>query len=53
VLKPGGRIVLGELFLDPDYVSPGRMRELASRAGLAFRGRVGSRLSYFAHLEAA
>jgi SAM-dependent methyltransferase len=53
VLKPGGRIVLGELFLDPDYVSPGRMRELASQAGLALRRRVGSRLSYFARLEAA
>jgi SAM-dependent methyltransferase len=52
VVKPGGRIVLGELFLDPDYVSPSRLKELASAAGLAFSKQAGSRFSYFAHLEA-
>jgi SAM-dependent methyltransferase len=51
VVKPGGRIVLGELFLDPDYVSPGRLRELASTAGLTFSRQTGSRFSYFALLE--
>jgi ubiquinone/menaquinone biosynthesis C-methylase UbiE len=51
VVKPGGRIVLGELFLDPDYVSPARMKELAARAGLRFAGQAGSRFSYFARLE--
>lgn len=51
VLKPGGRIVLGELFLDPDYVSPSRLKKLASAAGLVFSRQSGSRLSYFAHLE--
>ncbi len=51
VVKPGGRIVLGELFLDPDYVSPSRMRTLASNAGLVFAAQSGTRLSYFARLE--
>src|SRR5262245_4106344 len=36
VVKRGGRIVVGELFLDPDYVSPSRLRTLAASAGLAF-----------------
>jgi SAM-dependent methyltransferase len=51
VVKKGGRIVTGELFLDPDYVSPGRIRELASAAGLTFARQAGSRFSYFARLE--
>jgi SAM-dependent methyltransferase len=51
VLKPGGRIVLGELFLDPDYVSPERLHGLASGAGLRVGRRAGSRFSYFARLE--
>jgi len=52
VVKPGGRIVVGELFLDPDYVAPARMRELAAAAGLRFT-QVGTRLSYFARLDRA
>jgi SAM-dependent methyltransferase len=51
VVKPGGRVVLGELFLDPDYVSPRRLRQLASGAGLAFGAQAGSRLSYLARLD--
>ena len=31
VLKPNGRLVLGELFLDPDYVSPAKLRARAGR----------------------
>lgn len=50
-VKRGGRVVVGELFLDPDYVSPSRMRELARGAGLGFHAQAGSRFSYFAHLE--
>ena len=49
VVKRGGRIVAGELFLDPDYVSPARMRSLAGGEGLAF-AQVGNRLAYFARL---
>ncbi|MGH7858941.1 MAG: class I SAM-dependent methyltransferase, partial [Candidatus Binatia bacterium] len=43
VVKPGGRIVVGELFLDPDYVSPSRMGALASSAGLVFGTQSGGR----------
>lgn len=51
VVRSGGRIVVGELFLDPDHVSPSRLRELAERAGLVFASQSGTRLSYFAHLD--
>jgi len=51
VVKHGGRIVVGELFLDPDYVSPSRMRALAASAGLAFGAQAGTRLAYFARFD--
>jgi ubiquinone/menaquinone biosynthesis C-methylase UbiE len=51
VVKPRGRIVVGELFLDPDYVSPARMRRFAASAGLVFGAQAGSALSYFARLD--
>jgi ubiquinone/menaquinone biosynthesis C-methylase UbiE len=51
VLKPGGRLVVGELFGDPHWVSPRRLRARAEAAGLAFIHRSGSRLGYFARFE--
>ena len=48
VLKPGGRLVVGELFGDPHWVSPGALRARAEAAGLTFERRVGSPLGYFA-----
>jgi SAM-dependent methyltransferase len=51
VVKRTGRIVVGEFFLDPDYVSPTKLGALATAAGLDFRHQQGSRLSYFARLE--
>jgi SAM-dependent methyltransferase len=48
VLKPGGRLVVGELFGDPHYVRLAPMRLRASGAGLAFERRLGSALGYFA-----
>jgi SAM-dependent methyltransferase len=48
VLKPGGRLVVGELVGDPHYVRLAPMRLSASGAGLAFERRVGSALGYFA-----
>lgn len=51
VLKPGGRLVVGELFGDPHWVSPGKLRERAERAGLALEHRSGSALGYFARLR--
>jgi ubiquinone/menaquinone biosynthesis C-methylase UbiE len=51
VLKPGGRLVVGELFGDPHMVTSGKLRERAERAGLTFARRVGSPLAFFARLE--
>ena len=50
VVRPGGRVVVGELFGDPHWVSPTRLRERAERAGLRFERRSGSPLGYFARL---
>ena len=47
-LKPGGRLVVGELFGDPHWVNPKRLRRRAEGAGLSFTRRVGSPLGYFA-----
>jgi ubiquinone/menaquinone biosynthesis C-methylase UbiE len=51
VLKPGGRLVVGELFGDPHWVSPKRLRERAEASGLRFAGRRGTPLGYFARFE--
>jgi SAM-dependent methyltransferase len=51
VLKPGGRLVVGELVGDPHWVSPGRLREHADSAGLRFVRRSGPPLGYFARFE--
>jgi ubiquinone/menaquinone biosynthesis C-methylase UbiE len=48
VLKPGGRLVIGELFGDPHWVSPKRLAKRASAAGLTFERRSGTPLGYFA-----
>lgn len=52
VVKPGGRVVVGELFGDPHWVSPGKLRQRAERAGLRFEHRLGTPLGYFARLAA-
>jgi ubiquinone/menaquinone biosynthesis C-methylase UbiE len=52
VLKPDGRLVVGELFGDPHMVRYTALRERAQRAGLRFERRVGPRLGYFGVLRA-
>jgi ubiquinone/menaquinone biosynthesis C-methylase UbiE len=52
VLRPGGRLIVGELFGDPHMVTLGALQERAEDAGLRFARRVGSALAYFARLEA-
>jgi ubiquinone/menaquinone biosynthesis C-methylase UbiE len=52
VLRPGGRLVVGELFGDPHMVTMGSLKARADAAGLRFAGRVGSSLAYFARFEA-
>ena len=53
VLKPGGRLVVGELLGDPHYVPFGALWERAEAAGLAFERRVGSTPGYFARFRAS
>jgi ubiquinone/menaquinone biosynthesis C-methylase UbiE len=48
VLKPGGRLVVGELFGDPHMVTFGKLRQRAEAAGLTFERRLGNPLAFFA-----
>lgn len=53
VLKGRGRLVVGEMILDPDFVSQRELTELAEKAGFAVEEIVGSRLSYLMLLRPA
>jgi len=54
VLKPGGRLVVGEvLFADPDAVRLAALRGLAERSGLELERRVGPSFGYFARFRPA
>jgi ubiquinone/menaquinone biosynthesis C-methylase UbiE len=48
VLRPGGRLVIGEMMVDPHYVGINSMRRQAAAAGLEFERREGGRLGFFA-----
>lgn len=48
VLKPGGRLVVGEVFPDFHMVPFGTLRERAEAVGLRFERRLGGALGYFA-----
>ena len=52
VLKPGGRLIVGELFGDPHMVTLGSLQRRAEAAGLRFERRVGPKVGYFARLGA-
>ncbi|MDP9293038.1 MAG: methyltransferase domain-containing protein [Actinomycetota bacterium] len=51
VLKPGGRLLLGEIALDPHFVSARSLGRRAPRAGLRFVARHGGPLAFLARLE--
>ena len=51
VLKPTGRLVIGEVFFDPDFVSLRRLLARAEEAGFVFGHKVGSPLAYLARFE--
>ena len=53
VIKPGGRLVIGELFLDPDFVSLGKLCERAEQAGFALERKQGLSTVYFARFRPA
>ena len=48
VLRPGGRLVVGELFGDPHWVAPRALRRRAEGSGLVLEDRIGTPLAYFA-----
>jgi ubiquinone/menaquinone biosynthesis C-methylase UbiE len=48
VLKPGGRLVVGEFLIDPDFTSASRTRQLATRAGFVLEETAGPPFAYFA-----
>jgi ubiquinone/menaquinone biosynthesis C-methylase UbiE len=51
VLRPGGKLVVGELFGDPHMVTQRALRARAARAGLRFAHRIGPPFGYFGVLE--
>jgi ubiquinone/menaquinone biosynthesis C-methylase UbiE len=52
VLRPGGRLIVGELFGDPHMVTLGALRRRAEAARLVFERHLGPRLGYFARFRA-
>ncbi len=51
VLKPGGRLVVGELFGDPHFTTRASLERQATGAGLVTEARSGNWLGYFARLS--
>ena len=52
VLRPNGRLVVGELAGDPHFTSPRALEEHARAAGLRLSHRNGPPFGYFARIEA-
>jgi ubiquinone/menaquinone biosynthesis C-methylase UbiE len=52
VLRPGGRLIVGELLGDPHYTSPTALKRRGEAAGLRFERRSGPAIGYFAKLVA-
>ncbi|MDX6582673.1 MAG: hypothetical protein QOI10_1857 [Solirubrobacterales bacterium] len=50
VLRPGGRLIVGELLGDPHYTSPGALERRGAAAGLRLEERNGPAIGYFARL---
>ena len=53
VLRPGGRLVVGELFGDPHFTTLSSLKRQGSEAGLAYESHSGNKLAYFARLSQA
>jgi ubiquinone/menaquinone biosynthesis C-methylase UbiE len=53
VLKPEGRLVVGELAIDPHLVTPRALKSRGAAAGLRLEHRSGTALGYFARLRPA
>ena len=48
VLKPTGRLVIGEIMIDPDFIPLTALKGKARPAGFVFERMTGSRIAYFA-----
>lgn len=48
VLKPGGRLVISEFLIDPDFISLSALQAKTSRAGFVLERRVGPGFAYSA-----
>jgi len=53
VLKPGGRLIVGEIAIDPDFVTARKLRPMAEAAGLPLVHRFGPPFAYHAQFVAA
>jgi ubiquinone/menaquinone biosynthesis C-methylase UbiE len=53
VLKPSGRLIVGELFGDPHFTTQSALKRQAAEAGLAWKMHSGNWFGYFARLEPA
>jgi ubiquinone/menaquinone biosynthesis C-methylase UbiE len=51
VLRPGGRVVFGEMIADPHIVTSAALRRQAAAAGLEFERRRGNPLAFFARFR--
>lgn len=51
VLRPSGRLIVGELFGDPHFTTLASLKRQAAEAGLAYESHSGNRLAYFARLS--
>jgi ubiquinone/menaquinone biosynthesis C-methylase UbiE len=51
VLKPNGRLVVGELFGDPHFTTQAALKRQAAEAGLSWEERSGNWFGYFARLS--
>jgi ubiquinone/menaquinone biosynthesis C-methylase UbiE len=50
VLKPSGRLIVGELFGDPHFTTQSSLKRQAAGAGLRWEAHSGNWLAYFARL---
>lgn len=48
VLKPDGRLLIGEVLIDPDFISLRMLQEMARDAGFVFERKVGPSIAYCA-----
>jgi ubiquinone/menaquinone biosynthesis C-methylase UbiE len=51
VIKPSGRLIIGEMIVDPDFIPLRELRDRAARAGFLFERNSGSSLAYLARFR--